>query len=55
MNVLLMGDVDAIKDYVFEAPGLPQIRGGSQRLVEYCNRKHKHTQGQILQREGNPG
>ncbi len=34
MNVFLMGDVDAIKDYVFEAPGLPQIRGGSQRLVE---------------------
>ena len=32
--VFLQGDVDAIKTYVFEAPGLPQIRGGSQRLVE---------------------
>lgn len=37
-RVLLMGDVDAIKNYVFEAPGLPQIRGGSQRLVE-CERQ----------------
>ena len=33
-RVLLQGDVDAIKSYVFEASGLPQIRGGSQRLVE---------------------
>ncbi len=33
-NVLLQGDVDAIKSYVFEASGLPQIRGGSQRLIK---------------------
>nr|WP_290669660.1 hypothetical protein [Ardenticatena sp.] len=32
--VLLQGDVDAIKSYVFESPGLLQIRGGSQGLVE---------------------
>ena len=33
-KIFLLGDVDAIKTYVFEALGLPQIRGGSQRLVE---------------------
>ncbi len=33
-RVFLQGDVDAIKSYVFEASSLPQIRGGSQRLVE---------------------
>jgi hypothetical protein len=33
-KVLLMGDADAIKDYVFETPSLPQIRGGSQLLIE---------------------
>ena len=37
-QVFLLGDVDAIKTYVFEASGLPQIRGGSQRLVE-CEKK----------------
>ncbi len=37
-KIYLQGDVDAIKSYVFEAPGLPQIRGGSQRLVE-CEEK----------------
>ena len=33
-RVLLQGDVDAIQSYVFEASGLPQIRGGSQRLIK---------------------
>jgi len=33
-KVFLQGDADAIKTYVFEVPGLPQIRGGSQHLVE---------------------
>jgi len=33
-KIFFLGDVDAIKTYVFEAPGLPQIRGGSQRLIE---------------------
>jgi len=32
--VLLHGDVDAIKEYVFETSSLPQIRGGSQILIE---------------------
>jgi hypothetical protein len=31
--VLLMGDVDAIKDYVFESSRLPQIRGASTLLM----------------------
>lgn len=33
-QVLLHGDVDAIKQFVFETSSLPQIRGGSQLLVE---------------------
>lgn len=32
--VLLAGDVDAIKDFVFETSSLPQVRGGSQLLIE---------------------
>jgi len=39
-KIFLLGDVDAIKTYVFEASGLPQIRGGSQRLME-CEDKVK--------------
>lgn len=38
MRIFLIGDVDAIKSYVFEASSLPQIRGGSQHLVE-CEKK----------------
>lgn len=45
-RVLLMGDVDAIKNYVFDAPGLPQIRGGSTRLLE-CEQKIKEYLLQI--------
>ncbi len=33
-QVLLSGDVDAIKAYIFETSTLPQIRGGSQLLIE---------------------
>lgn len=33
-NVLLAGDVDAIKEFVFETSSLPQIRGGSELLLE---------------------
>jgi len=33
-NRLLSGDVDAIKEYVFETSFLPQIRGGSQLLID---------------------
>lgn len=33
-KILLSGDVDAIKDYVFETLYLPQIRGASQLLIE---------------------
>lgn len=36
--VLLLGDVDAIKDYVFETSSLPQMRGGSQQLID-CERE----------------
>jgi len=32
--VFLAGDVDAIKDFVFESSSLPQVRGGSQLLIE---------------------
>jgi hypothetical protein len=37
-KVLLHGDADAIKEFVFETSSLPQIRGGSQLLIE-CERK----------------
>ncbi|WP_298490568.1 Cas10/Cmr2 second palm domain-containing protein [uncultured Chloroflexus sp.] len=33
-KVLLSGDVDAIKDFVFETASLPQVRGGSELLLE---------------------
>jgi CRISPR-associated protein Cmr2 len=33
-KVLLAGDVDAIKEFVFETSFLPQIRGGSQLLID---------------------
>ena len=33
-NALLSGDVDAIKEFVFETSFLPQIRGGSQLLID---------------------
>ncbi len=33
-KVLLAGDVDAIKDFVYETSSLPQIRGGSELLLE---------------------
>jgi len=39
-RVLLHGDVDTIKDFVFETSSLPQIRGGSQLLLE-CEDKVK--------------
>lgn len=33
-KILLAGDVDAIKNFVFETSSLPQIRGGSELLLE---------------------
>lgn len=33
-KTLLIGDVDAIQEFVFETSSLPQIRGGSQLLLE---------------------
>ncbi|MGQ9586533.1 MAG: Cas10/Cmr2 second palm domain-containing protein [Anaerolineae bacterium] len=33
-KVLLAGDVDAIKEFVFETSSLPQVRGGSELLLE---------------------
>ena len=34
VDAYLLGDVDAIKEFVFETSSLPQIRGGSQLLIE---------------------
>lgn len=34
VKVLLAGDVDAIKEFVFETSFLPQVRGGSELLLE---------------------
>jgi CRISPR/Cas system-associated protein Cas10 (large subunit of type III CRISPR-Cas system) len=45
--VLLHGDVDAIKEFVFETSALPQIRGASQLLIE-CEDKVK----KVLERIG---
>jgi hypothetical protein len=53
--VLLMGDVDAIKDYVFESSRLPQIRGASTLLMrceaEIC-RAIRAAGGQVLVAKG---
>lgn len=53
--VLLMGDVDAIKDYVFESSRLPQIRGASTLLMrceaEIC-RAIRAAGGQVLVARG---
>ncbi len=46
-KVLLQGDVDAIKSYVFETSSLPQIRGGSQRLIK-CEQEVERS----VKREG---
>jgi hypothetical protein len=37
-KILMYGDADAIKEFVFETSSLPQIRGGSQLLLE-CENK----------------
>ncbi len=42
--VLMAGDVDAIREYVFETSSLPQIRGGSE-LLQRC-------EGEIRRKEG---
>jgi len=47
-KILLSGDVDAIKEYVFETSYLPQIRGGSQLLIE-CE---KDVEGSVRQSGG---
>jgi len=50
-KVLLHGDVDAIKDFVFETSSLPQIRGGSQLLLdceELVKHKIKELGGEII-------
>ena len=39
-TALLAGDVDAIKEFVFETSFLPQIRGGSQLLID-CEKEIK--------------
>ncbi len=47
-NVLLAGDVDAIKEFVFETSSLPQIRGGSELLLD-CE---EAIQGNLRQKYG---
>ncbi len=41
-TTLLHGDVDAIKEYIFETSSLPQIRGGSQLLIECEDEIRRH-------------
>jgi hypothetical protein len=43
-EVYLAGDVDSIKDYVFETSSLPQIRGGSE-LLQRCEEHIKGRYG----------
>ncbi len=47
-KVLMAGDVDAIKEFVFETSSLPQIRGGSELLLE-CEAQIK---GELRQKYG---
>ena len=42
--ILMAGDVDAIRDYVFETSSLPQIRGGSELLQE-CEEEIREKYG----------
>lgn len=44
--VLLAGDVDAIKEFVFETSSLPQVRGGSQILIECEESVSRYVQDQ---------
>ncbi|MGD0954113.1 MAG: hypothetical protein ABR985_17265 [Methanotrichaceae archaeon] len=43
-KTLLSGDVDAIKEFVFETSFLPQIRGGSQLLIDCENAVKEYVQ-----------
>ena len=49
-NILFAGDVDAIKEFVFETSFLPQIRGGSQILID-CEKEIKEYIPKILNGE----
>ncbi|WP_448591459.1 Cas10/Cmr2 second palm domain-containing protein [Thermoflexus hugenholtzii] len=54
-TVLLMGDVDAIKDYVFESSRLPQIRGASALLMRCeaeIRQRIREANGRILVARG---
>ncbi len=44
-KMLLFGDVDAIKEFVFETSFLPQIRGGSQLLIDCEEEVKKYVRG----------
>jgi len=46
--VLMAGDVDAIREYVFETSSLPQIRGGSELLQECEEEIRKRYEDHIL-------
>lgn len=48
-DILLSGDVDAIKEYLFETTYLPQIRGGSWLLID-CEEK---VEGIVTESGGN--
>ncbi len=43
-HILMAGDVDAIREYVFETSSLPQIRGGSELLQE-CEEEIRQKYG----------
>ncbi len=45
--ILMAGDVDAIREYVFETSALPQIRGGSELLQE-CEKEIQEKYGSYV-------
>ncbi len=47
-TVYLAGDVDAIKDFVFETSSLPQIRGGSELLQDCEEEIHKRYRDWVI-------
>lgn len=47
-KMLLSGDVDAIKEFVFETSFLPQIRGGSQLLIDCEDAVKKYANGRDI-------
>jgi CRISPR/Cas system-associated protein Cas10 (large subunit of type III CRISPR-Cas system) len=54
-KMLLSGDVDAIKEFVFETSFLPQIRGGSQLLIDCEDAVKKYANGREIYCGGGGG